>query len=274
MMKYIPVFLFAIAAAVMTGCGGTNEQPEQPKKTEVEKKLPFEQRFKKEIEAKLKIPATEKYSYEIFRAYISGDSLEDAIITVNRMEFAIDEAIRKDNTAKAAEVGYLGNYNWFFYYDASIDQISEPVPVPSSPGRKLDVSFAKITSPSRDDLIVGYRIRNSGWISYFTAKGDGKLSLMFQWKWFDHAGEDTPEALKHELDLSPEGVSHDISIYESSIDHYDKNIRDIYAYVPSITKKGRLLYRFFYDPRITKYRLYSPQMLREMGLTAYGKLER
>jgi hypothetical protein len=270
-MKYPLIAFTALLITVLTSCGGNTpaDQPvadaNTPKKNET-----FEQRVRRDIEAKLKIPATEKYALRIYKGYIDADTVQDAVITINRMEFAMDEAIKQGRTAKAAEMGYLGNYNFFFYYDGSIDMISDPVTVPSSPGRELDVTFRSITSPTKKDVIIDYRIRNSGWRSYFTSSGEGRLTLMFQWKWFDYIGEEKAEALNHVLEDSPEGVMKDISIYESAIDNYSKDVKDVYKYEPVITKKGALVYRFFFDPRVGKYRLYSPKMLNDLGLTAVG----
>jgi hypothetical protein len=276
MMKILSIFLFsALLSVLFVQCSGENQaEPIQEKAEKPVKNKPFDQRYKSEIEAKLKIDKKEKYTYQVYKALINADIIEDAIITVNRMQFAEDEAIKSGKVAKSAEMGYVGNYNYFFYYDGAIDEISEPIVVPSSPGRALDVSFASITSTDKQDIIIDYRIRNSGWRSYFTSTTEGHLSLMFQWKWFDYIGESTPEALNHVFEMSPEGRSQDISIYQSAIDDYTPNVKDVYAYAPKITKKGALMYRFFYDPAVTKFRIYSPQMLRDMGLTAVGPLTR
>src|ERR1044071_5125312 len=103
MMK-IPFTLSALLFFVLlSGCGGdpVAEKPvEDPKVNET-----FDQRMKREIESKLKIPATEKYSSRTYRAYINGDTIEDVLITVNRMEHAMDEAINTNKTAKAEEMG-------------------------------------------------------------------------------------------------------------------------------------------------------------------------
>lgn len=277
MMKTLSIILFSVLLSVLfVQCGSGNQaEPIQEEKAKKPvKNEPFDKRYKSEIESKLKIGDKEKYSYHVYKAFINADSIEDAIITVNRMQFAEDEAIKSGKVTKSVEMGYVGNYNYFFYYDGAIDQISEPITVPSSPGRELDISFASITSSEKQDIIIDYRIRNSGWRSYFTSTSEGHLSLMFQWKWFDHIGESVPEALNHVLELSPEGQSQDIAIYQSAIDDYSPEVKDMYAYVPKITKKGALMYRFFFDPAVSKYRIYSPQMLSDMGLTAVGPLKR
>lgn len=270
-MKYFFISVIAFTTFLTASCSSDTSTEEPVKQNgKTSENEPFEKRFKREIEASLQIPATEKYTYRVYKAFVNSDTIEDAIITVNRFDYAIDQAIKSKNTAKAAEMGYIGRYNYFFFYDGAADIISKPVNVPSSPGRELDVAFASITSPTRQDIVVDYRIRNSGWRCYYTATGEAQVSLIFQWKLFDHVGEDVPEALNHVLEASPEGITQDISIYQSTIDHYDKNIGDEYKYVPQISQKGALLYRFFYDPRVLKFRIYSDEMLKDLGLKAVG----
>lgn len=216
----------------------------------------FDARAKREIVTALNIPANEKYSIRIYREFLSSDTIEDAIITVNRMEYAINESIRNKREAKGAETGYTGNYNYIFYYDGALDKISNPIFAPSSPGRELDVEFKSIVSPARKDLILGYRIRNSGWKCYFSVFNDHEFRMIFQWKSFDFAGEDNPEALLHSFETNPNQVPKDIAIYTSEIDSYTKNIGDMYQYIPSITKKKELKLKFFLDLSVMKYRLY------------------
>jgi hypothetical protein len=271
-MKYfLPAFSGLLITALFSCNGNTTPETTGEEAPKIPTNETFEQRTKREIEAKLSIPATEKYSMRIYKAYINADTIQDAIITVNRMEYAMDEAIKSKRTAKAAELGYIGNYNYFFFYDGVLDALSDAILAPSSPMRELDVTFESITSPTKKDIIIEYRIRNSGWKSYFTASTPGKLSMMFQWKYFDYVGEEHPEALNHVFDASPEGVMKDISIYESAIDNHETGIKDVYKFVPKITKKGALQYRFFYDPSVLKYRIYTKEMLQGMGLNPTGE---
>ncbi|MDR0801853.1 hypothetical protein [Fluviicola sp.] len=223
----------------------------------------FDTRAKREIMRALGIPVNEKFSIRIYKEYLNSDTIEDAIITVNRLEFAMNEAIQKNREAKAAELGFTGNYNYIFYYDGAMDRISNPIFAPSSPGRELDIEFRSIISPARKDVIVSYRIRNSGWKSYFSVFNEHDMMMVFQWKYFDHAGEDKPEAFIHEYEDNPNQIPKDIAIYESEIDGHNKNIGDIYQYVPSITKKKTLKFKFFLDPVAKKYRLY-PEFVKNL----------
>ena len=88
---------------------------------EIENKAPefksIDEKITRHIEANLSIPGTEKYSFNIFKNYLNNDDSLDYIITVNRLDFALDEAIKSNNVAKRAEMGYMGNYNYYFYMD-------------------------------------------------------------------------------------------------------------------------------------------------------------
>jgi hypothetical protein len=253
-------YFFLVCLAVLSGCSTQTEledNPKRPTQATNELQLDFDQRAKREIESKLQIPRNEKYSYTVYKEYINADSIQDAIITVNRMQFAMDEAIRSGHQAKMAELGFMGNYNFFIYYDGATDQFSVPLPVPSTPGRPLDVSFQSIVSPTRKDIVIDYRIRNSGWRSYFSVFNETDLALVFQWKMFDHVGEDHPEALLHATEDSKEYIGKDLLIYTSEIENYTKNIGDIYAYTPRIIKPLKLEYRFYFDAKYGKFRLYT-----------------
>lgn len=255
-MKKITLLLSIPFALLFLRCGDESSDMAPTDVANDTKKESFDARVNREVREKLSIPANEKYTVRIYREYINSDTIKDAIITVNRMDFAMNEAIRTKKEAKMAELGFIGNYNFFLYYDGELDKISVPLPVPSSPGRELDVQFKSILSPTRKDIIIDYRIRNSGWRSYFSVLNERDLALVFQWKMFDNIGNNTPEALFHDIVQNPDGITYDIAIFSSDINGYNKNIPDIYQYVPSITNKKELLYKFFFDRSGGKFRLY------------------
>lgn len=256
-MKLVNISILGLLL-ITSSCGDetTTDSNTTTEDTNEKSNESFDARAKREIMASLAIPVNEKFSMKIYKEYINADTIQDAIITINRLEYAMDEAIKNNREAKAAEIGFTGNYNYLFYYDGALDRISNPIFAPSSPGRELDIEFKPIVAPTRNDVIVGYRIRNSGWKSYFSVFNEHDMMMVFQWKSFDFAGEDHPEAFIHEFVENPNQVPMDIAIYSSEIDSYTKNIGDIYKYIPSITKKKELRLKFFLDPVAKKYRLY------------------
>lgn len=234
-------------------CTGKTEEKDvfdQPVKKD-KAVVQFEERVKREVEAKLNIPATEKYTLEIKRAYLNADEKEDAVITVNRLEFAEQQAA-KDPGGKRAELGYMGNFNHFFYYDGNLDKISIPMTISSSAKSPLKVSFDHVQSEAYQDLIIDYRIRNSAFRNYYLIE-NGALTLVFQWKLFDMVGSDQYEANFIEYNPGSYTLAKDILIYPGKIKNYSAKIPDIYTYEPQIEKNGPLQYRFFYDPGTMKY---------------------
>src|SRR5690606_10100100 len=121
----------------------------------------IDEKIIRHIEGNLSIPRTEKYSYKIYKERLNDDDSLDYIITVNRLQKALDEAIESNNIAKRAEMGYMGNFNYFFYMDGLTKEITTAVAVPSSPYAELEVTFDHIKTEAYFDFMVDLRIRNS-----------------------------------------------------------------------------------------------------------------
>lgn len=213
--------------------------------------LPFDEMVVRHIETDLSIPLKEKYSFEVFKAHLDNDSILDAIITVNRLEFALEEARLSGNSAKRAEIGFTGHYNYIFYFDGGLNKISPSIPVPSSPHSKLKVSFINLFNETKKDIIVDYKIKNSQFRNYFFVFNHTPTQV-FQWKLYDYLGETNEEANYIEYETGSYSTVKDILIYEGDIKN-SKNIEDIYNFNPILEKKGKLLHRFFYLDKEGKY---------------------
>lgn len=233
------------------------ENKKNEKQKPVEKKEPahfqnFEERMKHEVMEKLAITSTEKFDMKIYYAQLNNDDKQDAVITVNRLEYAINEASKTENPAKRAEIGYMGSFNHFFYYDGAKDALSFPKVIPSSAKAPLQVYFEHIQSDSYKDIIIQYRIRNAAFRSYYILH-DLSLQLVFQWKDFDQVGERNYEANYFAYEEGTFCLVKDILIYKGKIKNYTTTIPDIYAYNPSILSTKKLEYRFMFDPKKLKY---------------------
>ncbi len=255
-MKRLFVLIFGVTALFLSSCSEQKEEEKVTdeffKKKEKEVVLPFEQQVVCEVEGRLSIPRNEKYTYAVHKAFLNPDNEEDAIITVNRYNFALEEASRSANPAKNAEMGYIGNYNYFIYYDGKLKKFSNPIKVPSSPKAPLKVIFENIQSEVYKDISIEYRIRNSAFRNYYLI-ANGNIQIMFQWKLFDNVGTAYPEANFITYNKGSMSLFKDILIYTGKIKNYSPAIPDVYTYNPEIEKAGGLVYRFFYDPRSLKY---------------------
>lgn len=206
---------------------------------------------KRHIEGRLSIPATEKYSYHIYKEHLDGDDKIDAIITVNRLEFAMDKASKSKNTAQQASIGYMGNHNYIFFYDGGLNKISPEIAVPSSPLSELKVSFENLNSEAYKDILIDFRILNASYKDYYTVKNHTPIHV-FQWKNYDGLKSGKEEAFYFEYSEGTLGPVKDILVKKAVLIQPNDEI-DLYKYEPELKKTDELIHRFFYHPSEGKY---------------------
>ncbi len=192
----------------------------------------------------------EKYSFEIFKEHLNGDTVIDAIITINRLEYAKLKAEQMGNLLKAKEIGYMGPFNAFFLFDGKTNKLSSPLVVPSSPLQPLRVSFENITSIDFKDVLIDFRIRNSSFKDvYFILNKFPKL--VFEWTNFDGLGTPNEEAYVFDFKTG-ENMIKDITIYEGKIDKLPPNANPL-SYEPKIINQNKKIKTFFYLKSKGKY---------------------
>jgi hypothetical protein len=260
-MKKYSVF-YCLLAVLLIGQSCKSESKELINNEEGKvEKLTFDQRKDRHITGSLSMDVTEKYVTEIYKEKVNNDGFEDAIITINRLDFAKNKAKTLKNGKQIAEMGYIGNYNYFVFYDGKLDKFSVPVPVPSSPINELKVRFENLSSEKYKDLIIEYRVLNGSFRNYYTIYGD-VLQEIFQVKTFDHIGEDKPEAYFLEYDKGSICDVKNIMVYEGKISNYSPNIKDIYQFQPEIIKTNKLYKRWFFNPKVMKYMTEDPELMK------------
>lgn len=248
MYKYlllaIPLFFFSCEDTPDTKkVVSEDELPDKPKS--------LEEYAKRHIESALRIPANEKYTLKIYKENLDGDDKQDAIITVNRMKFAMDEATRSENPAKRAEVAFMGNFNYIFYYDGGLDLISPQIAIPSSALLPLDILFENVSSNDFKDIIINFRIRNASYRDYYTVKNHTPRRI-FQWKNFDGMGTSNVEAFTFSYEQGKVAEPKNIVIHKAKLGTIPKNA-DMNTYIPTITATRKLERMFFYLPSQSTY---------------------
>lgn len=232
------------------------ENNEKPKNIISEDELPDKPQSlaayaKRHVESTLKIGPSEKYQLKIYNANLDGDDKLDAIIAVNRLQFAINEAALTEYPAKRAEVAYMGNFNYIFYFDGGLDLISPPIAIPSSPLLPLKVSFENVSSSDYLDIIVDFRIRNASYRDYYFVKNHTPTRI-FQWKNFDGLGTSDAVAFSFSYEPGKVNAAKNIVIHKAKIGTIPDGA-DLNTYVPEITKTTNLERIFFYLPSQGKY---------------------
>jgi len=245
-------YLFLVFPILFFSCG----EDETPKKIISEDQLPDKPQSLRayavrHVESVLKITPSEKYELKIYKAKLDSDDKEDAIITVNRLQFAVNEASQSEYPAKRAEVGFMGNFNYIFYYDGGLDLISPPIAIPSSPLLPLKISFENLNSSDYKDVVVDFRIRNSSYRDYYFIKNHTPARV-FQWKKFDGLVTADAIALTFSYEQGKVHSAKNIIINKAKIGAIPKDV-DLTIYLPEITPTSVLERVFFYLPSMGKY---------------------
>jgi hypothetical protein len=209
------------------------------------------------VRAKLSIQANEKFELQIYRAQLDNDGIEDAVITVNRLDFAMKEAMASPNPAKRAELGFMGNFNYFFFFDGKLDMLSPPIAIPSSPLLPLQVSFENISSEAYKDILIDFRIRNASYKDFYTVSNHTPRRI-FQFKNFDGLGTPITEAYHFEYGAGSYGPQKNIFVMEAKLEGLPKGA-DPNTFVPALSPLEKIKYTFFYLESEAKYATKDPK---------------
>ncbi|MDG1841257.1 MAG: hypothetical protein P8I93_02800 [Crocinitomicaceae bacterium] len=209
---------------------------------------------KKHIEKVLKIKNNEIYNYEITKGHLNNDQIEDAVIIVNRYEFAKQEAANSNNPAKRYDIGLIGSYNFLFIYDGKSKNISAfPTTVRSSPMVPLKIKLKKITAKDKSDILVEYRIRNSAFTNLYSVKNLA-ANLIFAWKKYDGFGTKKQEAFCFNYSEIADGFPLKITITKGEITNNNSlEIKDHNIENAEIKNLNEDIYTFFFNRKINKY---------------------
>ena len=257
MLHKIQILFILFSTSILLFSCNEEEEIESTQNTS-EKKEPVESIAKRFIESKLEISAAEKYKIEIYKSQLDGDNEEDAIVAVNRYNYAVEKAGQSKNPGKVAEIGYMGPYNYIFYYDGATGAMSEPMEIPSTPISPLKISFEKVMSEAYSDVIVSFRIRNSCFNHIYTIQ-NRKPRLVFGWKIFDGFG--TPDAKGVHIVFETTAVSlpKDIRVMKANIISATTE-QNYEVDEPVMEKLNEEEFRFFYNPKEGKYAIKASKL--------------
>ena len=230
-----------------------SDQPQKDIKITVDSDN-FESFVRRKVESNLKIDASENYDLKIIEAYLDKDTLKDALILINREEFAIKKAKKEDKEKILKSFGYTATENYVYVFRGASQKVLTTPGIGSSIYHMLEAGLGELTSPGQNDFWVDYRFRNSMFRNYYTMRGD-KLFLTLNCPIFDNIGEQEPDAYFIEHREVEARISKDIAIYEGGILNYDPSkIEDTYNFTPdSIVKKDDVFVYFIFDPSRNKF---------------------
>lgn len=224
------------------------------KKNKQKSSLTFEEKAKRAVEADLKINASENYDIQIHKSYIDRDTLEDAVILVNRKQWAFERIKKNKNEKFAKKIGYTGPYNNVFVYLGKYNKFISTPTIGSSAEYPVEVEFETITIPSQKDFFVDYRILNSMHRNYYTVRDD-RVYLTFNCPVFDSIGAPQPKVYSIEHKESSVRLAKDIALYDGKIPGYNPSeIKNVNNYSPNeIISTDELFVFFIFDEKTMSY---------------------
>lgn len=223
--------------------------------------LTEEEKIIRQVENKLDISAAENYDFQIEYQHINRDTLKDALILVNRKDYAFKQAKSNDTEKFFESTGHTGPYNYLFLKLGGKKKLISTAPVGSNAEYPLKVNFLELTSKAHLDFYVEYRIRNSKHRNYYTLRNNS-LFLTFSCPVFDNIGEPNPRVYDIEHPESSVRISKDIALYEGEIvDYKIEEISDVNNYTPKVIKStGELIGYFIFDDQSMKYKTPMPAL--------------
>ena len=197
------------------------------------------------------ISEEENYEIMVFKENLNQDSIIDAIITINRLDFAKKKAQESEQPIKAKEIGYMGPFNAFYFYNGATNQISNPIVVPSSPLVNLKISFENISNNSYKDILVDYRIRNSSTRQVYFLYGMVP-SLVFEHTIFDELGTNNKVAYSFNYKPGTQSEIKNILLTQGQIKRIPRQ-SDLFTFAPEIINTKKTVQEFFFIPGQGKY---------------------
>ena len=197
------------------------------------------------------ISEEENYEIMVFKEYLNQDSIIDAIITINRLDFAKQKAQESEKPIKAKEIGYMGPFNAFYFYNGATNQISNPIVVPSSPLVNLKINFENISNNEYKDVLVDYRIRNSSTRQVYFLYGMVP-SLVFEHTIFDELGTNNKVAYSFNYKPGTQSEIKNILLTQGQIKRIPEQ-SDLFTFEPEIINTKKTVQEFFFIPGQGKY---------------------
>lgn len=171
--EFKKIATLALTVFLLSSCAENAEKAEEQVKAEAKQETAItkEQQIARLVENELNIPATEEYDIQILYKNIDADTLEDALVLVNRKEAGFQNAKLNDREHFFANTGYTGLFNYVFVWLGNSKSLLKTTPVGSNVNYALRAEFLELTSKAHTDFYVEYRVKNSLYRNYYTVRG-------------------------------------------------------------------------------------------------------
>lgn len=256
MKSIIKYPVFALAFLVFS-CSDSVENPEIEGEIDLFKvELDFEEAAVKDlIKRRIKIEDADFGSFEIHKAHLNADAVEDGYVVMNLAPRAKRDMEKSSNPARFHDMGYIGDYNFIYVWDGKTRTLGTAFKFSANGLTPIKVSVSNFLDPGYKSLSAEYRVQNSTFETFFR-NVNGQLIPVFSYTKVDLIG--TPDMVVniHQFEENASAVEKDIVIYKGIVEGYNEleaaSNRNSYE-IANVKRTDEVVYRFFYDERTRKY---------------------
>ncbi|MDX1445429.1 hypothetical protein [Lishizhenia sp.] len=242
-----------VFSAILLGCGTDASTETKPQQTDTpSEKLSVEERAKRFMENKLGINAAEEYKFFSYDAHVNADTLKDKVFILQREKYAFDKVERVGSMKNFKDMGYNSPENYLFLYDAARDEFVTTAGIGANITQDLEVSFKKILSPAKEDIIIDYRVLNGMYRSVY-AYADKRLLKVLSFPLFSELGKEDEAAYITTYQKGSASIAQDIWLYKAKLKYNKDSLLKNPNLLPEREATDQLYLRFIFDPKRFKY---------------------
>ncbi|SFT73142.1 hypothetical protein SAMN05216474_1990 [Lishizhenia tianjinensis] len=242
-----------IFSAILMGCTteSTTDTPSITPETPVFE-LSIEERAQRFMENQLGINAAEEYKFFSYDAHVNTDTLMDKVFVLQREKYAFEKVEKVGSMKNFQDMEYNSPENYLFLYDAARDEFVATPGIGANITQPLEVSFHKILSPAKQDIIVDYRVVNGLYRSIY-AYADQQLLKVLSFPLIADLGDENEAAYVPVYQKGSASIAQDIWLYKAEMNYDIDSLKANPNFLPERKQSEKLYLRFIFDPKRFKY---------------------
>ena len=214
-----------------------------------------EEEIKNLIVKRIKIDKSDIGTFEIHKAHLNADGVEDGYIVMNLAPRAKKDMEQSANPARFHDAGYIGDYNFLYVWDGNTKTLGKAFKLVGNGLIPLKVSASNFMDPGFKSLSAEYRVQNSTFETFFK-NINGQLIPVFSYTKVDLIGTPEMQVTTHKFQENPNRIEKDILIVKGKLGNYDaiEAALNLNSYdVGTIEPTDEIIYHFFFDESSRKY---------------------
>jgi hypothetical protein len=161
-MRFFSNKLFFVGLAMLVFSCSDNVDETDETQGSIEQTFEFEeQSIRAFVMDKLQLKPEDIGSFEMKRAHLNADAIQDGFVFLNLAPKAIRDMETSSNPARFQDAGYIGDYNYIFVWDGATQKMGAAFKLVGNGLAPIEVSLIQLLDPGYKTLTARYRVQNS-----------------------------------------------------------------------------------------------------------------